>query len=162
MKTIHQWLDEYQESHLNPVNKALHWICIPWIVFTVWGFLRAIPAGNDLVNASTLTAVAAFAYYAVLSWRLALGMVPVFAAMYAGTLWSYHGLGTVSHLWAMTGIFVLAWAGQFVGHNVEGRRPSFFKDLQFLLIGPLWLLADVYRKLDLPIVGVEPGRAGAA
>ena len=47
-------------------------------------------------------------------------------------------------------IFVLAWIGQFIGHAVEGRRPSFFKDLQFLLIGPLWLLAAAYRRFSLP------------
>jgi uncharacterized membrane protein YGL010W len=47
-------------------------------------------------------------------------------------------------------IFVVAWIGQFVGHAVEGERPSFFKDLQFLLIGPLWLLAAAYRRFGLP------------
>ena len=42
-------------------------------------------------------------------------------------------------------VFVLAWIGQFIGHLIEGKRPSFFKDLQFLLIGPAWLMAFVYR-----------------
>jgi uncharacterized membrane protein YGL010W len=46
-------------------------------------------------------------------------------------------------------IFVAAWIGQFIGHAIEGKRPSFFKDLQFLLIGPLWLLAAAYRRLGL-------------
>jgi len=151
MKTIHQWLAEYQDSHLNPVNKLIHWVCVPVIAFTVCGFLRAIPGGSDTVNLATIGGLAAFAYYAFLSWRLALGMVPALAAMYAATLWSYHGLGTEAHLWAMASIFFVAWVGQFIGHHIEGKRPSFFKDLQFLLIGPLWLMADVYRKLDLPI-----------
>ena len=52
---------------------------------------------------------------------------------------------------AMVVVFVLAWIGQFVGHRVEGAKPSFFKDLQFLLIGPLWLLAFIYRRLQLPV-----------
>ena len=47
-------------------------------------------------------------------------------------------------------IFIVAWIGQFVGHAVEGKRPSFFKDLQFLLIGPLWLLAAAYRRFSVP------------
>jgi uncharacterized membrane protein YGL010W len=46
-------------------------------------------------------------------------------------------------------LFVLAWVGQFIGHRIEGKRPSFFQDLQFLLIGPLWLLADLYRRLGV-------------
>ncbi len=46
-------------------------------------------------------------------------------------------------------LFVAAWIGQFIGHMIEGKRPSFFKDIQFLMIGPLWLLADVYRRLGI-------------
>ena len=45
------------------------------------------------------------------------------------------------------GVFVVAWVGQFVGHHIEGRRPSFFTDLKYLLIGPLWTLDKLYRKL---------------
>src|SRR6185295_2179884 len=94
MKNVHQWLDDYQDSHLNPANKLIHWICVPVIAFTVLGFLRAVPGGNDAVNLATLGGLAAFAYYSLLSWRLALGMIPAFAAMYAATQWSYHALGT--------------------------------------------------------------------
>jgi uncharacterized membrane protein YGL010W len=55
-------------------------------------------------------------------------------------------------LWlSSTVLFVVAWIGQFIGHHFEGRKPSFFKDVQFLLIGPLWLLAFVYRRFGLPI-----------
>ena len=151
MKPIAQWLDEYSLSHLNPVNKTLHWICIPPIVLTVFGLLRALPLGNDLVNAASIGAVLAFAYYLMLSWRLALGTSLVLLVTYALADYSFHQLGAVHHLEAMAAIFVLAWIGQFIGHQVEGAKPSFFKDLQFLLIGPLWLLAFVYRRLNLPI-----------
>lgn len=43
-------------------------------------------------------------------------------------------------LWIYSAIFVVAWIAQFYGHHVEGKKPSFFADLQFLMIGPLWLL----------------------
>ena len=46
-------------------------------------------------------------------------------------------------------IFVLAWIGQFIGHKIEGEKPSFFEDLQFLLIGPDWLLGAIYQKLGI-------------
>ena len=46
-------------------------------------------------------------------------------------------------------IFVIGWIGQFIGHAIEGKRPSFMKDIQFLLIGPLWLLGHLYRKLGI-------------
>ncbi|HUS23755.1 MAG TPA: Mpo1-like protein [Candidatus Binatia bacterium] len=155
MKTVREWLNEYQESHMNPTNKALHWMCIPPIVLTVYGLLRALPVGNELVNAATVGGALALLYYLALSWRLALGLVPVFLGLYVLVQWSYHGLGRW-HVPAMVGLFIVAWIGQFIGHNVEGKRPSFFKDMQFLLIGPLWLLADVYRRLDLAIDSRRP------
>jgi uncharacterized membrane protein YGL010W len=159
MKSINQWLDEYTLSHLNPVNKTIHWLCIPPIVFSVFGMLRALHWGDTLVNGSTLAAVLAVAYYCSLSWRLGLGAAGLFALMGWGVEASYVQLGRL-HLPAMIAVFVLAWIGQFIGHKVEGAKPSFFKDLQFLLIGPLWLLAYVYRRIGLPMIGTEhPSRA---
>jgi uncharacterized membrane protein YGL010W len=67
-------------------------------------------------------------------------------------LWSVDAFTKLTQvpLWLGCGVlFVLAWIGQFVGHAIEGKRPSFIKDLQFLLIGPMWLLADVYRRLGV-------------
>ena len=149
MKTLKQWLDEYSESHLNPVNKTLHWICIPAIVFAIWCALKAIPFGNEEMNPAIAVALLALAYYARLSWQLALGATLGFGIMYAGVMLLQTLVGT--HLAAVAAVvFVVAWAGQFVGHHIEGAKPSFFKDLQFLLIGPLWLLADLYRRLDIP------------
>jgi uncharacterized membrane protein YGL010W len=53
-------------------------------------------------------------------------------------------------LWAISLIiFALAWIFQFVGHKIEGKKPSFFKDVQFLLIGPAWLMHFVYKKLNI-------------
>lgn len=152
MKTLKQWLNEYSESHLNPVNKTLHWICIPAIVFSIWCALRVIPVGNAVVNPATVTALLALAYYARLSWQLALGNLIAFSVMYVGVLLLQSLVG--SHLLMVAAsIFVIAWVGQFIGHHIEGAKPSFFKDLQFLLIGPLWLLADLYRRLGIPLGG---------
>ena len=153
MRNVDQWLEDYGESHRHPINKALHWLCVPAIVVTVLGLLWSIPVPAALaslspwLNWATLVAALALAYYALLSPPLALGMLPVLVLMLGGLValerlpWP---------LWqSCVAIFVVAWIGQFVGHAVEGRRPSFFKDLQFLLIGPLWLLAAVFRALGL-------------
>lgn len=147
MKTIQDWLDEYQSSHMNPVNKRLHWICIPPIVFSVIAGLKAVPVGNELVNPATVALLLAWAYYFRLSPRLALGILLLIPPLYGLVL----AIPAGALLPVAVGVFVLAWIGQFIGHHVEGARPSFFKDLQFLLIGPLWLLADVYRRLDIPV-----------
>jgi uncharacterized membrane protein YGL010W len=154
MRTVADWLSEYGTSHQNPVNKLLHWICVPPIVLSLMGLLWSapVPAGfaafSPWLNWATLTAAAAVAYYLVLSPSLALGIAIVFVALLAIVQW----LSELPWpLWATSlAIFVLAWVGQFIGHAIEGKRPSFCKDVQFLLIGPLWLLAALYRRFSIP------------
>ncbi|GAC1625690.1 MAG: DUF962 domain-containing protein [Nevskia sp.] len=152
MKSIHGWLDDYSVSHRDPQNKLLHRICVPLIVWSALGALRAIPLGDEILNACTVAIVLMLAYYLLLSWRLTLGMALLLAATWALIEASYRTLGSL-HLPLMAAVFVLAWVGQFLGHRIEGVKPSFFKDLQFLLIGPLWLLADVYQRLRLSVSG---------
>jgi uncharacterized membrane protein YGL010W len=145
MRTATQWLDDYGDSHRNRTNKILHWICVPVIAWCVLGFLWSLPFPNGvralhpLANWGSIAVALALLYYAALSIPLALGALPFLLA----GLWSHDRLDT------QDGVFVAAWIGQFIGHAVEGKRPSFFKDVQFLMIGPLWLLADVYRRLGI-------------
>ena len=154
MRAVEEWFDEYGESHRNHVNKAVHWICVPAIVFSVVGLLWSIPvpaswrAVSPLLNFGTLLVAAAIVYYFFLSAPLALGMAVLSGVILAVLTW-LEGL-TVPVWLVAAAIFVIAWIGQFVGHIFEGRRPSFFKDVQFLLIGPIWLLAAVYRSLRVP------------
>ena len=154
MRTVTAWLEEYADSHQNPTNKLLHWICVPPIVLSVMGLLWAAPVPPEFsavsvwLNWATLAAAAALIYYLVLSPALALGLLLAFAALLAITRLL---AGLPWPLWLTSiVIFVIAWIGQFVGHALEGKRPSFFKDIQFLLIGPLWLLASAYRRLSIP------------
>ena len=154
MRTAAQWLEDYGDSHRNHANKALHWICVPVIAWCVLGLLWSLPfpggarAPHPAANWAVLAVLAALVYYALLSVRLALGALLLLFAM----LWSIGVIDRSSPapLWALCVIlFVAAWIGQFVGHAIEGRRPSFFKDIQFLMIGPLWLLAELYRRLGI-------------
>jgi uncharacterized membrane protein YGL010W len=146
------WFAEYSASHRNPVNKTLHFICVPLIVWSLIGLLWSLPAPGrgqlEYANWASYAVAAAVLYYAVLSMPLALGVLPVLAAM----LLSVDALSQLAQvpLWAVSAaVFALAWIGQFVGHAVEGKRPSFFKDVQFLLIGPIWLLAALYRRAGI-------------
>jgi uncharacterized membrane protein YGL010W len=160
MKSIQTWLDDYSESHRNHTNKRIHWVCVPVILLTVFAGLRAIPVGDSMINAMTVLAALALAYYAALSWRLALGMLPVFVVFGLISEASFREFGPGPHLALTALVFVLAWIGQFVGHKIEGKKPSFFKDLQFLMIGPLWILADVFRRSGAPIDGGHRTVAG--
>lgn len=154
MKTVQQWLAEYGESHQNETNKLLHWICVPIIVVSLVGLLWSLPVPqgmreiSPLLNWGTLLLVFGVLYYLRLSTSLALGML-VFSVLVTLCVLALTHLPWP--LWAVCAtLFIVAWIGQFVGHHVEGKRPSFFKDLQFLMIGPLWLMSFVFRKLRIP------------
>jgi uncharacterized membrane protein YGL010W len=151
MRTAADWLDEYGDSHRNHLNKVLHWMCVPAIVWCVLGLLWSLPfpagirATYPVANWAGIAVLGALFYYSFLSIRLALGALPLLFIF----LWSIDRIDhwIVAPLWSVCVIvFMVAWIGQFIGHAIEGRRPSFFKDVQFLMIGPLWLLADMYRR----------------
>jgi uncharacterized membrane protein YGL010W len=150
MRTVRDWLGEYSSSHVNRVNQRFHFVCVPLIAFSVVCALKAVPAGDVWLNPASVVIVAALAYYTKLSWRLAIGLLVVLGLFYAGAL-AIEAAAGGKLIWFALGIFVAGWIGQFIGHHIEGTRPSFFKDLQFLLIGPLWELAHLYRKLGIPV-----------
>src|ERR1700721_3138580 len=123
MRGTAYWLDEYAVSHRHPVNKALHWICIPLIVWSLLGLLWSLPAPGraqlEYANWASYAVPAAVLYYALLSMPLALGVLPVLAAM----LFSVDALGQLGHapLWAVSaGVFALAWFGRSPGPPPEG------------------------------------------
>lgn len=151
MRSVDQWLMEYGESHRHPINKRLHWICVPVIVWSVIALLWSIPTAgrwHEFLNLGAAAVAATLVFYAALSLRLACGALPILLGMLVSLpLAERAGFAPVWLIGAV--LFVAAWIGQFVGHRIEGKRPSFFKDILYLLIGPLWLLADLYRRLDI-------------
>lgn len=152
MRSLESWLNEYNESHRHVINKLVHWICVPAIIFSLLGLLwpLKVPAPLNTVlpdNWAVTVVLLSLVYYFMLSLRLAMGMVIVSGALLLCIAWLER---QPIILWQVcVGVFMVAWAGQFIGHMVEGKQPSFFKDLQFLMIGPLWLLAAIYRRLRI-------------
>src|SRR5690606_19574131 len=93
----------------------------------------------------------AWMFYYRASRAIGFGMLAVFVAMGWLTRWLYFTHGAQGLFRIALGVFVLAWIAQFVGHSklYEGRKPSFFTDLKYLLVGPAWVLAKGYRKLGV-------------
>jgi uncharacterized membrane protein YGL010W len=145
MKSVDAWLEEYGESHRNPTNKAIHWICVPAIVWTVTALIWSIPSPVAWLNWAVVVTLAAMAWYIALSPKLAVGIGLFLLVCLGLCAWVETMFATPLWLIAVV-VFVLAWIGQFIGHHIEGKKPSFFKDLQFLLVGPAWLMGFVYRK----------------
>ena len=154
MKTIDQWLSEYGESHQNPTNKLVHWFCVPaifWTVFALlwWIKLPATFAGVQL-NIAIMVGFLVLVYYATLSPILSLGMF--FYVAFSLFLCHVIESATSFPLWAIGLIvFIAAWILQFWGHNIEGKKPSFAKDLQFLLIGPAWVMSFLFKKIGVNV-----------
>ena len=139
-RNIDTLLEQYGDSHRNPTNERFHFVCVPLIVFSLLGILWTIHP------VAALAAVGwAMWYYFQLSKPFAYGMLAMSALM----------LGILALMPPMTvlplsiAVFVVAWIGQFIGHKIEGKKPSFLDDLRFLLIGPLFVLGFLYRRLGL-------------
>ncbi len=152
MPTIHQWLSEYGESHKNETNKAIHWVCVPIIFFSITGLLYEIKLPVNVAGISVNVAIIAVAilmvYYFSLSRTLLIGML-LFGVTCLVLCYIIETSGIIP-LWLLSLIlFTAAWIGQFYGHKVEGKKPSFLKDLQFLMIGPAWLMSFIYQKIGV-------------
>jgi len=153
MKTMQDWLDAYAVSHQNKTNKAIHFVCVPLIVFSVVGLIMSIP--NGLLKELLGTSSDAIANWAVVLLgpimffylRLSIKMGVLILGFLALCIFGNAQLASYFSLWQVSlGIFVVAWIGQFYGHKLEGEKPSFFDDLKFLLIGPAWILDDIFFK----------------
>lgn len=138
MKTVNEWFDDYGVCHQHPTNKAIHWGCVPLIYFSI---IMLLWAGHPWL--AILTAILVHTFYFVLSIPLMLGMAVFTTLMLLATA------SLTYPFWTGITTFVLAWISQFIGHKIEGKKPAFFDDLLFLLIGPLWCLGFLYRKLGI-------------
>ena len=139
-RAIDTLLARYADSHRHRSNEIIHCICVPAIMFSLLGLLWSLHPGVALV-----ASLAALLYYLALSPAFAIGMTLMAAAMLA----ALYALPANAVLTWSLAIFILAWIGQFIGHKIEGKKPSFFEDVRFLLIGPLFVLAFLYRRLQL-------------
>lgn len=153
MKSLNQWFDEYAVSHQDPKNKAIHYVCVPAIFFSIVGLLMSIPseflASNlnfqqpIIENWAVVVLVLVLIFYIRLSVVMA-SKIAVFA-LFCLVLNYYIGQYVSLSIFSIA-VFGVAWVGQFYGHSIEGKKPSFLKDLQFLMIGPAWVVQNLFSK----------------
>lgn len=153
MSKIQSLLDEYGVSHQNGTNKLIHWVCVPLIFFSIVGLFYSIPelkiTDTIRFNFAVVMLVLVTIYYFTLSRTLWIGML-LFSIICVIACYAISATGLP--LWAVSiGIFVLAWIGQFYGHHVEGKKPSFLKDVQFLMIGPAWIMSFIYKQMGIAV-----------
>jgi uncharacterized membrane protein YGL010W len=151
-RTLEDWFALYGESHRNKTNKTIHFIAVPLIYLSVMGLLWAVPVPAFMsavpgVNWAALAAIPVLLFYRSLSMPVMVGM-GVFTGLCFWLLSAAQTAG-VNILAASAALFVVMWVLQFIGHAVEGKKPSFFQDMQFLLIGPAWVLAFLMQRFGV-------------
>jgi uncharacterized membrane protein YGL010W len=132
-------LNHYGQSHLNPRNELIHYAAIPLIMLSLCGLMFALHPWLAYAFIA-----ASMVYYALLSWVF-FGLMCVWSVLIVATL---HALGSNVLLFSVA-IFIGAWIAQFIGHKIEGKKPSFFEDIQYLWVGPLFVLSKLLRKLGV-------------
>lgn len=154
MKKANEWFQEYAISHQNETNQLIHYICVPIIFISIIGLIMTIP--NDFLKNQLnlynplienwgfiLGIFISIFFYLRLGFWYFIKMLAFLLVSIALNYW----ISSIANLFIVSlTIFVLAWIGQFYGHKIEGKKPSFLKDLQFLLIGPLWVIEKLTSK----------------
>ncbi len=149
-RSIDRWFSNYSADHLNAVNQKIHYFAVPLILWTATAMLWCVPVPGTWFGIGFWAAIAAFAawmFYYRASRPIGFGMLAVFIALLWLNRWLHASMGPTLFFRLAIAVFVVAWIAQFIGHKIEGKKPSFLTDLVYLLIGPAWILGKVYRKL---------------
>jgi uncharacterized membrane protein YGL010W len=155
MRKVDLLFAEYSKSHRNPTNKFIHWICVPLIFWTILGFTSLIPSPHLCASyfgcvsiVSLIVIILITLFYIRLSLLIAILMVVVMLMMEHFIYLTNIHVGKQSWIVYLS-VFIITWIFQLIGHKIEGKKPTFLKDLQFLLIGPIWLLGFVLKKTGI-------------
>ena len=151
-RDVDRWLGNYSEDHRNPTNIIVHWVCVPLILWTVVALLWVVPVPAAIGRPGLWAGVAMFfalTFYLRLSRPLGFAMLIAFVVLGVITEALYRALGPMNLMWLAIAVFVMAWVAQFVGHKIEGKKPSFLTDVAYLLIGPAWIVAKIMRRIGI-------------
>ncbi|HUH51131.1 MAG TPA: Mpo1-like protein [Flavobacterium sp.] len=155
MRKIDILFEEYAQSHQNATNKFIHWMCVPLIFWSILGFISLIPSGDFYILgygamswASLIALVFVTLFYMRLSLVISLLMLVLMLLMNYLSIVVNTAVGSQACIVYLS-VFIITWILQFVGHKIEGKKPSFIKDLQFLLIGPIWLVHFILKKIGM-------------
>lgn len=142
-QTINELLDEYASSHQNKTNKLIHYFAVPVIFWTITAMLWVVKLPY-VENLAVVVTVLIGLYYISKDIKLAIQMIVISVlCLVLNDFLESQGLPL---LYIALVLFIIAWIFQFIGHKIEGKKPSFFKDLQFLLIGPAWIVKQLFSK----------------
>ena len=154
MSETDKWLTEYGDSHGEISFAGIYWIAVLTLVIGTVGMLWSLPVPGEFarispaLNWGSSFLMAAVVYYFIISMTLAIGMLPFVFGIAAVETWlveSAYSLVRVS-----TSLFALSFAGLYLGHHGNGGLKAVFRDIQFMMIAPAWLLSNLYKRFGIP------------
>ena len=150
MMKLSEYVNEYSDSHQNKTNQLIHKICVPLIIFSLLGIFKALPVPISWplwLDWSLVLVVMALIYYCLFkNIRVIAALLALVLPMLLILEWLRPRFFLLS-----LAIFIVGWIGQFIGHKIEGKKPSFFKDLLFLLIGPVWTMNSLLGQMGVDL-----------
>lgn len=153
MKKVDLLFERYGESHQNHTNEFIHWVCVPLIFFSILGLLSLIRIAILQVETVEISLISLIVILLVTVYYMRLSFIIgfiMFIAMISVQLLIEKIDKEFTYAWLLyLMIFAISWVFQFIGHKIEGKKPSFLTDIFFLLIGPIWLLHFVLKKLRI-------------
>lgn len=155
MSETDRWLSDYGDSHADIRNPGIYWLSVPVLVLGTVGILWSLPVPqafiriSPVINWGSVFLMAAVVYYFIISVSLAIGMLPFVAGVVAVQLWLERSSWSLP--WVAAGMAAAAIVGLWIGRYGKGGTKAVLADIQLMMIGPAWLLANLYKRLGIPI-----------
>jgi hypothetical protein len=149
-----RWLTDYGETHRDIRFAAVYWVAVLTLVLGTVGMFWSLPIPDEfarispILNWGSALLMATVVYYFIISMPLAIGMLPFVFGVAAVQLWLVQSSWDIMKV--STGLFVISLAGLYLGHYAGGGIRAVFRDIQLMMIAPLWLLSNLYRKFGIP------------
>lgn len=148
MRNLEQQITQYAAYHRDKRNIATHFVGVPMIVFAV--ILALVPWTINGVNVALIALVIAAIYYLFLDLVLGTAMLASLFVGYLLSMYLHARLGSSGTTLALAAvIFVVGWVIQFLGHKFEGVKPAFTDDVMGLVIGPLFVMTELFFILGM-------------
>lgn len=155
MSEADSWLTDYGESHADVAYPGIYWLSVPLMLLATVGILWSLPVPGEfarispVLNWGTVFLMAAVVYYFIISVPLAIGMLPFVAGIAAVQLWLVDS--SLSLVRTSAVLFAASVAGLYIGQFRHGGIRAVINDIQLMIIAPAWLLANLYKRLGIPI-----------
>ncbi len=154
MQETENWLEQYGNSHSDLQFAAIYWLSVPLLILATVGMLWSLPVPDafrqisPILNWGSAFLMAALVYYFIISMSLAIGMLPFILGVALTQIWLLEASWSLARVSAS--FFVVSVIGLYMGHIKGGGLRAVVQDIQFLMIAPVWILSNLYRRIGIP------------